>query len=184
MNIDALRDQTIDQIIKVEGGYSTHPADSGGETMYGITAKVARAHGYTGPMANLPRTVAEDIYRQQFWDSLRLTDIARASLAVAAEVADTAVNCGTGTAARFVQTALNAFNLNATLYPDLTVDGAIGPKTVQALEAYLRHRGDEGETVLLRALNSLQGAYYIDLSQRRAKDEAFVYGWLLHRVHI
>ena len=184
MRLEELREQTIDQILANEGGYSNHAADSGGETMYGITEQVAREYGYKGPMRSLPRTVAEAIYRQRFWDDLRLNDIARVSISVAAEVADTAVNIGQGTAARFLQTALNAFNLNATIYPDLLVDGVIGSKTIQALTAYLRFRGDEGETVLLRALNSLQGAYYIDLSQRRAKDEAFVYGWLSNRVRI
>lgn len=184
MHIEELREQTIDHIIKVEGGYSNNAADSGGETMFGITIKVARDNGYTGPMASMPRAVAADIYRKIFWNALRLNDIARLSIATAAELADTAVNTGPGTAACFVQASLNAFNLTGTLYPDLVVDGAIGTKTVQALEAFLRKRGHEGETVLLRALNALQGAYYIDLSQKRAKDEAFVFGWLLNRVHI
>ncbi len=38
--------------------------------------------------------------------------------------------------------------------------------------------------VPLRALNALQGAFYVELAERRAKDEAFVYGWLLNRVEI
>jgi len=36
--------------------------------------------------------------------------------------------------------------------------------------------------VLCRALNCLQGAYYIELAERREKDERFVYGWLKNRV--
>ena len=62
------------------------------------------------------------------------------------------------------------------------VDGDIGPATLRALDAFLRLRGKEGEIVLFRALNALQGTRYIELSQARQKDEAFVYGWLRTRV--
>jgi hypothetical protein len=42
-----------------EGGYSDNAADSGGQTKYGITEEVARAHGYTGAMKDLPLSVAQ-----------------------------------------------------------------------------------------------------------------------------
>src|SRR5690625_2810903 len=58
--------QIIDDIIRVEGAYSNNPADKGGETMYGITVSVARANGYSGPMANMPRAVAERLYRDRY----------------------------------------------------------------------------------------------------------------------
>lgn len=56
------------------------------------------------------------------------------------------------------------------------------PRTLAALRAYLAKRGTEGETVLLKALNCLQGERYIDIAERRPKDEEFVYGWLRARV--
>lgn len=182
--LDALRDQTITDIIKREGGYVNNPNDSGCETIFGITAAVARAHGYQGAMKDMPRGTAEDIYRRSFWNALRLDEVGRLSVAIAAEVADTAVNLGPVPAARFLQESLNAFNLTGQLYPDLVVDGVLGSQTIQALGSFLRHRNADGETVLLRALNSLQGAFYLDLVKRREKDEQFVFGWLLHRVHI
>lgn len=43
-----LKREIIDEIIRVEGGYVNDPADSGGETNFGVTVAVARAHGYTG----------------------------------------------------------------------------------------------------------------------------------------
>lgn len=48
-------DQMIDALIDREGDYVNHPADRGGPTRFGITEAVARAHGYAGPMALLPR---------------------------------------------------------------------------------------------------------------------------------
>jgi hypothetical protein len=35
---------------------------------------------------------------------------------------------------------------------------------------------------MLRALNALQGARYIDIAEGRPSQEAFTYGWFLHRV--
>jgi len=36
---------------------------------------------------------------------------------------------------------------------------------------------------MVLALNCLQGAFYVELAEKREKDERFVYGWLLNRVH-
>jgi len=53
-----------------EGGYSNNPADPGGETMYGITARVARKHGYAGAMRDLPLDLAKSIAKAEYWDSV------------------------------------------------------------------------------------------------------------------
>ena len=58
--------QIIDDVIAAEGGYVNDPADAGGETMYGITAAVARANGYSGPMSALPRSLAVQIYSTRY----------------------------------------------------------------------------------------------------------------------
>ena len=39
-----------------------------------------------------------------------------------------------------------------------------------------------GETVLLRAMEALQGERYIALAERRPSQEAFLYGWLANRI--
>lgn len=166
----------------IEGAYSDHPADSGGATMYGITEALARRYGYQGPMHRLPLSEATRIYRAAFWDALHLDEVATLAPQVAYEMFDSAVNVGTDRAVRWLQRALNVLNQQGRLYADLTEDGDLGPKTLAALQAYLWHRGTDGERVLLRALNSLQGAFYIELAERRQKDEVFVFGWLLHRV--
>ncbi|MDI5536124.1 hypothetical protein MJM28_27245, partial [Salmonella enterica subsp. enterica serovar Montevideo] len=41
--------------------------------------------------------------------------------------------------------------------PDLIADGQIGPRTLSALTFFLSHRRDEGEMILIRALNCSQG---------------------------
>src|SRR3546814_21200881 len=80
------------------------------------------------------------------------------------------------------QQALNALNNGARLYADIKEDGDIGPATLGAFRAYLKARGAEASEVMMKALNSLQGARYIELSRTRAANEDFTFGWLRPRV--
>ena len=171
-------------VLGVEGGYSDHPSDSGGKTMHGITEALARKYGYLGDMEDLSVDRAVSIIESEFWNPLALGHISKISPSVASELLDTAVNQGAGRAAEYLQISLNAFNKRGRFYPDLSVDRHIGPMTLAALRKFLDIRKNEGELVLLRALNCLQGAFYLQLSQARPKDEDFVYSWILNRVVI
>lgn len=174
----------IDALLVVEGGYVNDPADTGGETNFGITIAVARANGYTGPMRSMPESEARRIYKHVYWIAPGFVWIEPFSEDVAIELFDTGVNMGVGTASRFLQEALNAFNNEGKLYPDMKEDGDIGPTTMACLERYADHRGAQGFDVLLKALNCLQGAKYLQLSKSRAKNERFVYGWIDHRISL
>lgn len=173
------------QVLKAEGGYSNHANDRGGATKFGVTEAVARAHAFTGRMEDLTEYLAKDIAKRQYWDTLRGDEIAGLSPLIAEELFDTGYNCGIATAGKFLQQALNALNREAKDYPDVTVDGNIGPVTVHALRLYLVKRGGvTGERVLLKALNGLQCAYYITISEKRPANESFVFGWIANRVHL
>ena len=173
-----LKQHIIDEIIRVEGGYDNDPDDSGGETNFGITKAVAEPY-YNGDMRDLPREVAFAIYTVKYWDKVRGDDLARLSEGVAAEVVDTGVNMGPGRAGTFLQRSLNVLNDRERLYPDIAVDGNIGPGTISALTNYLNVRSD---ATLIKMLNCLQGAFYVDLAERREKDEKFINGWFNNRV--
>jgi len=164
-----------------EGGYVNDPSDSGGETNWGITERVARQAGYTGPMKELWKERAREIGKWKYWDALSLDEVASVSPEIAFEVFDTGFNMGQERAAEFLQRSLNVFNRQGKDYPDIRVDGDIGPGTLGALQSYIDRRGTK---VLLKALNCLQGAFYIELAERREKDERFVRGWLDHRVSL
>lgn len=174
----------ISEIMQIEGGYSDDKEDSGGKTKYGITQELAREYGYTGNMALLSPAMARQIYREEFWDALKLDEIERLCPSIVKELLDTGVNQGVNRSGNYLQSSLNALNRCEKDYKDLDVDGFIGRLTLAALRSYLFRRGSQGELVLLRALNCLQGAHYIELSQERPKDEKFVFGWLLNRVVI
>ena len=176
-------DELVDALIEREGGYVNHPADKGGPTSFGITEAVARAHGYAGAMRQLPRDEAERIYKRLYWLRPRFEEVANRSPRLAAELFDTGVNMGPSVAATFLQRALTALNRNGGDYPDLVPDGRIGDQTLAALDAFFARRGrSSGETVLLRALEALQGERYLRLAERRPANEAFLYGWLANRI--
>lgn len=175
-------DRLIDDVIDREGDYVNHPADRGGATRWGITSSVARAQGYDGDMRALPRDTAAEIYRTIYWLAPRFDQVARRAPRIAAELFDTGVNMGSATAIGFLQRALNALNRAARDYPDIVVDRMIGPATLHALDGLLRARGPRSETVLLRAIEALQGERYIALAERRPSQEAFLYGWLANRI--
>jgi lysozyme family protein len=159
-------EELIDELIEREGDYANHPADRGGPTRFGITEAVARAHGYRGSIAALPREEAEAIYRRLYWLRPRFDAVAERAPAVAAELFDTGANMGPAVAATFLQRALTALNRNGKDYPDLVPDGRVGQATLTALDAFLAVRGgDRGETVLLRALEALQGERYLRLAE-------------------
>jgi lysozyme family protein len=189
VDLDALIEALIDR----EGGYVANPADKGGPTCFGITEAVARANGYRGAMRDLPRDEAAAIYKRIYWLRPRFDQVAARSGRIAAELFDTGVNMGPAVAVTFLQRALTALNRNGADYPDLVPDGRVGPSTLGALDAFLSLRGSSppggadqqatiGETVLLRALEALQGERYLRLAERRPANEAFLYGWLANRI--
>ena len=111
-------DQAYDRLMGHEGGYSNHPDDPGGETMWGVTKRVAVAYGYSGPMRDLPRDTAKQIYRRLYWDAVQADQLPEA---VRFDVFDAAVNSGVSQAVKWLQRAAGA-----------TADGVIGAKTIAA----------------------------------------------------
>lgn len=175
------KNKIIDGIIDREGGYVNDPADSGGETNYGITMKVARSHGYFGSMKDMPKEVAFDIYAEKYWHTVKGDDLAALSESICEEVVDTCVNMGSNRATIFLQRSLNVLNSNETYYSDLVVDGVFGNMTIAALVEYLSVRDED---VLVKMLNCLQGAFYVELAEKRQKDEKFIYGWFKNRIEL
>lgn len=174
----------IENIIVVEGGYVNHPNDKGGPTCWGITEKVARKYGYKGDMKDLPKDTAKQIYIAQYFLEPKFNKIEALSPTIAAELTDTGINCGTVFAKPLIQRCLNLLNRNQKDYVDIIVDGKIGPDTLSALKAFLTNRGKQGEQVLLKMLNVIQGQKYIEICEKNQTQEDFIFGWFANRVEI
>lgn len=182
---------TIEQIIngvldRESGIYTNDPNDPGGPTKWGITqAALSEWKGSPASVmdvGNLTRDEAFHILQYRYYVDPGFSKVAALSERIAEELTDTGVNCGQSVAATMLQRCLNAFNQGGTKYADVIADGAIGPVTLRALSAFIAWRGAEGEAVMLVALNCLQGDRYIELAEKSAKFESFVYGWIKNRV--
>lgn len=111
-------------ILSLEGGFVHDPADPGGATKFGITARtlgVARTLGRSATADEVRKLTADEasrIYRSHYWNAVRADDLP-AGLDLA--TFDAAVLHGVRTAARYLQEALG-----------VTPDGIIGPITIAA----------------------------------------------------
>jgi len=177
-----LKEQLINALIKKEGGYVNHLDDKGGETNFGITRAVARENGYEGEMRAMKIEEAFRIYADRYWEISNLDEMLTLSKKITAEIFDTSVLMGVSNSAKFLQRCLNVLNRQEVYYGDLVVDGIIGIRTLSSLKDFLKARNEKGESVLLGMLNTLQGHRLIEITERRERNETFVYGWFLNRV--
>lgn len=153
------------ELIGIEGRYVNDPDDPGDETKYGISK---RSYPHLD-IKNLTLEQAQEIYYRDFWVELGLDAIQ--SYEVAYELFDTSVNMGQGIAARFLQKALNLMNRNQKNFPDLIVDGKIGPIT---LSAYTK----VDDAILLKVLNGLQFCRYKEICEYDPTQEKYFNGWM------
>lgn len=114
MNID----RALKLLLVNEGDFVDHPLDPGGATNYGITQKVARAHGFQGDMRNFPMSMAIGIYRSDYWSPIKADQLPEA---LRFHVFDAAVNSGPSQAIKWLQRAAG-----------VTEDGIVGPRTLSA----------------------------------------------------
>jgi lysozyme family protein len=160
-------DRAVTITLREEGGarLANHKFDPGGKTKYGISQK-------SYPHLNislLTEAEAIDIYFRDYWLPLHLGLIH--SPYVAAEIFDTAVNCGVGTSARIAQRAVNMLSLGQ----ELKEDGKMGPATIAALNELSRKH----ELPLVVCLNLNQGIRYVEIVKSNPKDfKHFIKGWM------
>lgn len=146
-------------VLKHEGGYVNDPTDAGGETKYGISK---RSYPKVD-IKNLTKEQATDIYYSDWWAPHPYEQMKHDKLA--AKVFDTAINMGAKRAHRFLQEAANQAGAK------LTVDGAIGPLSIKAINSL---NGD----VILSNFRKLQEQYYLDLIAAKPSQVKYKNGWI------
>lgn len=190
----------LEHTLSVEGGYVNDPKDLGGETYKGIARKYHPNWGgwkvidATKEKPCFPLCLSRDqdlqeqvaiFYKKKFWDVMKLDELV--SQAIAEELFDTGVNIGWKRVAKWFQESLNLLNRDEKDFDDLTVDGAIGKKSLDAFKAYMntsrfssRNR-EKNEKVMLKVLNHAQIDRYKRITVARKTNEAFFYGWIANR---
>jgi lysozyme family protein len=170
-----------------EGGYANNPADTGGETMFGVSRnnfkdwpgweivdqiKAANPRTYVAVLNNHSqlKEQARAFYKAVFWDCYRADQIQ--NQAIANELFDTGVNMGQSRAATFLQRAINVTNNRGKRSPDVVVDGKVGPATIAALNAHTK------PALVFKVLNGLQCAAYVSFAESKESQEQFMESWL------
>jgi lysozyme family protein len=153
----------INRVLADEGGYSANPADPGGPTRFGISA---RAYPELD-IATLTRDDAVAIYFRDYWQRSALD---RLLPALGAKTFDLAVNIGARAAVRCLQRALRACG------HAVAEDGIVGDETAAAAN------GAE-QSALLAAVRSEAAGYYrtlaaLERGRRPGGDQEFLAGWL------
>ena len=133
--------------------YTNNPADPGGATKYGVTLATLQGLGSLGDLDGdgivdaadvraMTEGDAKGIYWNQYWKFSDIEDDR-----VAAKAFDLAVNLGPKTGVKYLQRAVSF------LVHPVTVDGQMGPETVDAVNA------TDPVSVLLK-LCALQAEHY------------------------
>lgn len=180
-----------------EGGYVNDPDDRGGETHRGVARafhpawpgwtiidkiKAENPDDFVRLINDNQQLVdlSKDFYREKFWKPIRGDEIPDQH--VANKVFDTGVNQGVATSVRYLQDGLNLLNRNQVNYADIEVDGAMGIATLDSLKWFLELEKDNPD-YLLKIMNIMQAARYIDIMRKDATQEKFARGWL-NRVNL
>ncbi len=128
---DTLFEQCLAVVLDKEGGFADHPADRGGPTNLGITWRTlaewkgvptdAPTDSLLADLRALTRREAGEIYRASYWLPMRCGDLPPAA---ALMTFDFGVNAGPRTAVKLLQRVAG-----------VTDDGAVGPRTLDAVRA-------------------------------------------------
>lgn len=173
-----------------EGGYhsaSASPNDKGGETWRAIARN--RHPEWAGWAiidrlkieSDFPKNLESDpdllnllvkFLHDEFW--VTIGGDAIPDQEVANRLYDISINSGPETAVKFLQTSLNLLNRNQQLYPDIPVDGRMGPNTIGTLAACLAKRS---AAILLTDLTIEQGCNYRRIMLGDATQEANLISW-------
>lgn len=154
--------ELIGPLLDREGGFVDHKSDRGGATNHGITQRIfsewqsARAKPYRD-VRSLTRAEAAEIYRALYWNPARCDDLPDSMRDIHF---DSAVNHGVRRAAILLQGAACA-----------TQDGAIGEKTLHAIQAMDRR-------LLRMRYIALRYRFYGDIINRDRSQLVFMAGWM------
>jgi len=147
-------DEIITHVLADEGGYVNDPADTGGETKYGISKKQ-----YPNlDIKNLSLDAAKEIYKRDYWDKYQCEKIPDSLKYV---YFDMCVNMGGKRAVLILQQAAYCKG-----YHDLKVDGILGPITLKSIN-----------DLTIESIQAYRVLFYAQLAVRMPEQSKFLYGW-------
>ncbi len=163
--------EILEKTLREEGSWSNNANDAGGATMLGITQ--ATLSSYRGrPVSEdevhaLTRDEAMEIYRKLYFDGPQINLLPEA---LQSPVFDWGVNAGPGRAIRGLQQLID----EAEVVPHISMDGGIGPATLNAVQKTLDAMG---ATVMVNAYQDERQKFYDEIVARKPSQAVFIKGW-------
>ncbi len=163
----------LSKVLSHEGGYVNDPDDLGGETYKGIarnshgswlgwqiidSSKIKPDFPKSMEANTKLQNLVEQFYFDSFWQPLKADQIQNQTSADS--VFDFAVNSGTTTSARLVQSIVGA-----------KIDGIIGEQTLNKINSM-----DFGH--FQTALTVAKMEYYMNIIRKRPTSKKFLLGWI------
>jgi lysozyme family protein len=166
-----------------EGFHSYDSNDKGGETICGISRKwwgnwvgwvIVDAKKKANKLDELKHNdlfneAVKSFYLTNFWKKLKCDKLPEA---IALEIFDSAVNCGSSNAVKFLQRAIN--NNNYKLVEAVKVDGGFGSATLEALNVFL----PKYEKAMLISMNGEQYEHYQKIIEKDTSQKKYFRGWM------
>lgn len=161
-------------ILKHEGGYVNHKSDKGGATNKGITigtwTRYAKEDLNIEPTLDNLKNITDEqatlIYRKRYWEPKGFCKVVDERVGLM--VYDWTITSG-GAGKQIQRLLKNEFNQN------INDDGAIGPKTIEAINNV------EDQDKLLTRIAEIRKQYYINLTYTdgvKNSQDVFLKGWL------
>ena len=173
-----------------EGHYVNDPDDPGGETWKGIARKYngewqgwsiidhiksnneeASLNSLLNANAVLEEAVV-DLYKTKYWDTFRGDEIK--SEAIANIIYDIKVNGGKVDS--WLQRILNTLNRKGEAWPDISVDGKLGPNTIRVLNTATD--SPEVGPRIVEMILSFRTMYFIERTEANKNKEKYINGWI------
>lgn len=157
-------DQALEWLLEEEGGWSNHPADRGGATMYGVTQSTYTAwrkkkgRPYQS-VRNISKAEAKELYNEEYWLAASCDKL---PWPISYLTFDAAVNSGVKRSVQWTQTGLHC-----------QPDGVVGPATLRAAEQALA----SGNTSALLGIVDARTVFLARLVQSKPSQAVFLLGW-------
>lgn len=157
-------DEALDHLLAEEGGWSNHPADRGGATMYGVTQATYSAwrkkkKRVAQSVARISKEEARELYNEEYWEAASCDKI---PWPISYMTFDAAVNSGIKRAVQWTQGGLG-----------VKADGQIGPASIARCNSVVTN----GEAHALLAIVDKRAEFLARLVQRTPSQAAFLLGW-------
>ena len=158
-------DQALEWLLEEEGGWSDHPADRGGKTMYGVTQGTYTAWRKKrgrpeASVRSLSKAEAREIYENEYWNAAGCD---RLPWPISYLTFDAAVNSGPSRAVRWTQSGLG-----------VSADGQVGRGTILAAQKVV----DEGDGSKILSIVDQRVQFLVALVRKTPSQLVFLLGWM------